>query len=70
MSMEVMALGESDIRQRVCILLEVASYRSKRFLMLDGRGVEKSVLLMLARVSRVHVRRALGHTNDVRAKPR
>ncbi len=35
-----------------------------------GRGVERTALLMLERVSRVHVGCALGHSDAVRAVPR
>ena len=35
-SMEVMALGERAIMQYVCIVLELAPYRSKRYLMPGG----------------------------------
>ena len=69
-SMVVMALGESAIRQWVCIILELASYSSNRCLILGGRGVDRIALLMLARVSRDHARCALGHRDVVRAVPR
>ncbi len=69
-SMEVIALGECAIRQRACIILEMAPYSSKRCLILGGRGVERIALLMLARVSRVHARCALGQGDAVRAVPR
>jgi len=69
-SMEVMALGERVIRQCACIIFELAPYRSNRCLIPSGRGVERIALLMLARVSIVHVRCALGQRDDVRAVPR
>ena len=65
-----MALGESAIRQWVCIILELAPYSSNRCLISSGRGVERIALLMLVRVSRVHARCALGHRDAVRAVPR
>jgi hypothetical protein len=65
-----MTFGDSAIRQCVCIILELAPYSSKRRLIPGGRGVERIALLMLARMSRVHARRALGHRDAVRAVPR
>ena len=69
-STEVMALGESAIRQWVCITLQLAPYSSNHCLIFGGRGVERIALLMLARVSRVHTRCALGHKDAVMAVPR
>ena len=69
-SMEVMALGNSAMRQWVYIILELAPYRSSLCLILGGRGVKRIALLMLARVSRVSARCALGHRDAVRAVPR
>jgi hypothetical protein len=69
-SIEVMALGESAIRQCVCMILELAPYRSNRCLMPGGRGVERIALLMLASVSSVHFRCALGYRDDVRVVPK
>ena len=69
-SMEVMALGQSVIRQWVCIILDLAPYRNNRCLMPDGRDVERIALLMLAKVSEVHARCALGHRDAVRAVSR
>jgi hypothetical protein len=69
-SMEVIALGDSAMRQLVCIILELAPYRSSLCLIRGGRCVERIALLMLARVSRVHARCALGHRDAVRAVPR
>ena len=58
------------IKQCMCMTLEMASYRNKRCFMPGGRGVERTSLLMLERVSRVHVRCALGHSDTARAMPR
>jgi len=69
-SIEVMAEGDNAIRQCVCMILELAPYRSKRCFMHGGRGVEGTALLMLERVSRVRVRCALGHSDAVRDMPR
>jgi hypothetical protein len=49
------------------MILELAPYRSKHCFMPSGKGVERTALLMLERVSRVHVRCALGHSEAVRA---
>jgi hypothetical protein len=48
-SMEVLAPGEIVIKQCVCIIMELAPYRSKLCLMPGGRGVERIALLMLAK---------------------
>ena len=69
-SIETMMVGDNAIRQCVCMILELAPYRSKRCFMLGGRGVERNALLVLERVSRVHVGYALGHSDAVRAVPR
>jgi hypothetical protein len=37
-SMEVIAVGERAMRQRVCIILELAPYRRRRCLIFGGRG--------------------------------
>ncbi len=65
-SMEVMTLSESAIRQWVCIILELTLYTSNRCLIPGGKGVERIVLLMLAKVSKVHARCALGYRDAVR----
>jgi hypothetical protein len=69
-SMGVVALGASAMRQWVYIILELAPYSRNRCLIPGGRGVVRIALLMLARVSRVHARCALGHRDTVRAVPR
>ena len=68
-SLEAMTVCDNVIKQCVCMILELAPYRSKRCFMHGGRGVERTALLMLERVSRVHVRYALGHSDTVRAVP-
>jgi len=68
--MVVMALDESAIRQWVCIILKLALHSINHGLIPDGRGVERIYFLMLARVSRVHARCALGHSDVARAVPR
>ena len=69
-SIEVMSVGDNAIKQCVCMISDLAPYRSKRYFMPGGRGVERIALLMLERVSKVHVRYDLGHTDVVRAVPR
>jgi hypothetical protein len=69
-SIEAMAVGDTAIRQCVCIILVLAPCKSKRCFIPSGRGVETIALLMLENVSRVHVRCALGHGDAVRAVPR
>ena len=59
-SMEVITLGDSAMRQWVCIILELALHRSSRCLIPGGKGIERIALLMLARVSRVQASCALG----------
>ena len=57
-SMEVMSLvvgDESVIKQCVSIISKLAPYKSNRFLWLSsGRSVERTALLIVARVSCVH----------------
>ena len=69
-STECMALGESAINQCVCKILELARYINRCYFMPCGRGVERTALLMVAKVSSVHVRCAFGHRNAARAVPR
>jgi hypothetical protein len=69
-SIEAMAVVDTDIKQCVCIILELAPYKIKRCFMHGEKSVERSTLLMLERVSRVHVRYALGHSDAVSAVPR
>jgi len=69
-AIEAMAVGDNIIKQCVCMILELDPYRSKRWCMPSGRDGERTALLMLARVSKVHVRCALGHSDTGRAVPR
>jgi hypothetical protein len=69
-SIEAMVVGDHAIKQCVYMILELIPYRSKRHFMPNKRGVERTDLLMLERVSRVHARCALGHSEAVRAVPR
>ena len=50
--------------------LELAPCRSMCYFIPGGRGVERTALLMLARVSCGHVRCSFGHRYAVRAVPR
>jgi len=68
-SIEAMAMDNSAIKQRMCMILELAPNMSKRYFMHGGRGVERTALLMLERVSRVHVRCALRHSDVLSAVP-
>ena len=69
-SIESMTVGDNAIKQCVCLILELSPYTSSRGFMCGGRGVVITALLMLNRVSIVHVRCALGHIDAVRAVPR
>ena len=68
--MEVIAFGERAVRQCVCVILELAPYRSRRCLIFGGRGVVSTALLMVARTSSVHLRCALGQRDAVSAVSR
>jgi hypothetical protein len=68
-SIETMAVGDNAIKRCVCIIWELASYSSKRCFMPYGRGVERTDWLMSERMSRVHVRCDLGHSDAMRAVP-
>jgi len=63
-------VGDNAIKQCAFMILELAPHRRKRCFMHGGRGVERVALLMLERMSRVHVRCALGRSDAVRAVPR
>ncbi len=69
-SIEAMVVGDHAIKQCVYMILELIPYRSNRHFMPDRRGVERTDLLMLERVSRVHARCALGHSDSARAVSR
>ncbi len=55
-SMVVLDAGGSAIRQRVCMILELDPYRRRRFLIPGGRGVARTALVMVYKVSMVHLR--------------
>ena len=63
-------MGDNPIKQCVCMILKIAPYRSKCCFMLDERSVEITALLMLERVSSVHLRCASSHSDAVRTVPR
>jgi hypothetical protein len=69
-SIEVIAAGERAMRQWVCIILELAPYRRRRCLILGGRGVVSTALLMVVMTSSVHMRWALGQREAVSAVTR
>jgi len=54
----------------VCVIFELAPYRSKQWFVPGVRGVERTALLMLTRMSSVHIRCTFGHRDDMRAVPR
>ena len=62
--------GENAIRQCVCMILELASYRRSRFFTPGGRGVARNALLIVDKVSIVHLRCAFGLRETVRAVSR
>jgi len=55
-SIEAMAVGDNVIKQCVCMILQLAPHISKCCFMPYGRGVARTELLMLERVSAVHLR--------------
>jgi hypothetical protein len=59
-SVEVMALGDNAIRQRVCMILEIAPCRSRRCLFPGGGSVERIALQMVERVYCVNLNVLLG----------
>ena len=69
-SIIVIDAGESVIRQCVRILLELAPYRRRRCCIPDGSGVARTALLIVDKVSIVHLRYASGLREAVRAVPR
>jgi hypothetical protein len=46
-SIAEMAVGDNAIKQCVCMILELAPYKSRHYFMLYGRGVDSIALLML-----------------------
>ncbi len=69
-SIEFIAIDERAMRQRVCIVLELAPYRRRLCLMFGGRGVFSTALSMVDMTSSVHLRWALGQRDVVSAVPR
>ena len=69
-SIVVIAVGESAMRQCVCMILELAPYRRRRCFIPGGRGVARTALLIVAKVSVVHLRCAFGLREAVRAVPK
>ena len=62
-------VGESAIRQCVCIILELAPYRRRRCFTPGGR-VARIALLMVVKVSIVHLMCAFGLREAVRVVPK
>jgi len=62
--------GDSAIRQCLCMILELAPYRRKRYFMLSGKGVYKTALLMVDRVSNLYLKYVAGQREAVRVVPR
>ena len=69
-SMVGMVAEESDIRQCVCMVLELAPYRRRRYFRPGLRGVVWAALLMVDMVSIVHLTCAFWDREAVRAVPR
>ena len=69
-SILVIYAGESAIRQCVCMILELAPYKRRRCFTPDGRGVDRTALLIVDKVAIVHLRCAFGLREDVRVVPR
>jgi hypothetical protein len=64
--MVVIHAREIAIRQCVCMILELAPYRRRRCFITGGRGVAMNALLMMDKVSIVHLRCAFGHKEAAR----
>ena len=69
-SIVVIDVGESAIRQCVCMILELAPYKRRHCFTPGGRGVVRTALLIVDKVSIVHLRCAFGLREAVRAVPR
>jgi hypothetical protein len=69
-SIVVIDYRKSAIRLCVCMILELAPYRRRRCFTPDGRGVARTALLIVTKVSIVHLRCAFGLREAVRAVPR
>ena len=62
--------GESAIRQCVCMILELVPYKRRRCFTPGGRELARTALLIVDKVSIVHLRCAFGLREAVRAVPR
>ncbi len=69
-SIVVIYAGESAIRQCVCMILELAPYRRRRCFTPGGREVARTALLIVDKVSIVHLWCDFGLREAVRAVPR
>ncbi len=69
-SMDVIATGDSAIRQCVCVMLEMAPHRRRRCFIPYGRWVYRTASPMADSVTVVHARYAFGQREAVRAVPR
>ena len=68
-SMVVMDAWGSAIRRCACTILELAPFRRRRCFIYDGRGVARTALLMVDKVSVVHVKFAFELREVVRVVP-
>ena len=62
--------GESAIRQFMSMILELAPYERRRCFTPGGSGGARTALLIVAKVSVVHLRCAFGLREAVRVVPR
>ncbi len=69
-SILLIVVGERAIRQCVCIILELAPYRSNICLIPAGSGAASTAVVMFVMVSSVHERCAIGLREAVRDVPR
>jgi len=69
-SMVVMDDGGSATRQCVCMILELALYMRRRCFIPGGKGVARSSLSMVDKVSVIHLKCAFGLREVVRIVPR
>ena len=69
-SIIVIDVGESAIRQYACMILELAPYRRRRCFTPGGRGVARTALLIVVKVSIVQLRCDFGRREAVKAVPR
>ena len=65
----VICAGKSVIRQCLCMILELASFRRRRYFIPGGRGVARTTLLIVDKVSIVQLRCDFGLREVVRAVP-